>query len=240
MAETGNTLSDASVVRLSKQLRRWEGTPDAPPPDRAQPFQPAGRPNLACILLEDLPNGVTVDAAVLKAETNNETQLVTIFGEPSGGGFKLGWKDTAAATPAYTAEIPWWAAAADMQAALDLVDGLNPGDVVVSLGHRDDTAGTSHFLARWLIEFTGQYAGDDVELLVVQNLLEGVASVSVTPAEIPVDSGRLESVRCLIPLGIPTPLQAGALCHAEWLHGFGYCITAAEPRQLELSDTAYG
>ncbi len=67
-----------------------------------------------------------------------------------------------------------------------------------------------------------------------QSFLEGTAAVEVSPVEIPVDSGRTELVRCLLPLGMPTPAKAGAIGHASWLHGFHYCITALEPRHLDL------
>ena len=160
------------------------------------------------------------------------------MGDPEGGHFRLGFKISQDADPVYTEDLDYRITAADLQAALEKVDGLNPGDIVVSLGYGADSHGEEYFLGRWLIEFTGQYAGNDVELLVSQNSLTGTAEIEIAPVEIPVDSGRTELVRCLLPLGTPTPAKAGAIGHASWLHGFQYCITALEPRHVDL--IAYG
>ena len=61
-----------------------------------------------------------------------------------------------------TDDIPYNAKPEEVQAALEALPSINPGDVEVSLGEST---------GRWLVTFTGQYAGKDMPLMRVTNSL---------------------------------------------------------------------
>lgn len=104
------------------------------------------------------PNGFVPSGTVLAklsnglygpyAAASNELQTVTITGTPTGGTFTLSWDG------ATTAAIAYNAAAAAVQAALEALPNILPGDVTVGGGPGPDTAFT--------VTFGGRYAGTNV------------------------------------------------------------------------------
>ncbi len=216
---------DLPILHASMRAYR-NGSRNLPVGQRAkQP--PAGRPPIVAVLLEDLLSGETADAAVLYLEETNETQMVTISGEITGGFFQLRFRPTEDAADETTLEIPFDATADDMQSALEDLPSINPGDVEVRLGNN---------IGRWFVTFTGQYANRDVPLMGTTNgLTAGLGgAVVVSATTFWDDTGRTERVRNLIPVGHPTPLVAGAMVIALWFPRIGYGVISAECRDFEL------
>ena len=81
----------------------------------------------------------------------NEEQTVTV--NASGGSFKLRFSPWQSEPPEQTPSIAFNAPAASVQAALETLSYIEPGDVSVS----GPAAGP------WAVEFSGQYAATDVE-----------------------------------------------------------------------------
>lgn len=82
------------------------------------------------------------------AGTGNEIQTVTITGSPTGGTFTLTFQGQT------TAGIAYNATAATVQAALEALSNIAPGDVVVTGGPMPGVG--------VVVTFQGQYAGIDV------------------------------------------------------------------------------
>lgn len=179
---------------------------------------PGGRPNIRAILLEDLDNGGDAEAAVTKRQFVSEVQTIDLLGTVDGGDFVLSFEGE------QTAAIDHNATAAELQAILEGLSGINSGDLTVTA-----------YEGRWLVEFTGQFAGEDPpNLAVVSNNLEGgFNTVRVSPLFAWVDAGRTESIHGQIPVGIPTPLQAGIVISAGWFpEAASYGVLNAECRDL--------
>ena len=188
----------------------------AKPPGKKN-FQAAGRPNIRVILLDDLGFGESVEAAVTEPELTNEVQRIQFQGSVSGGRWKIVFDGQT------TEELTPVASAADVKAALEALSNINPGDVTVS-----------GYEGLWVVEFTGQYAGEDVPLMTTTNTLSGDSPrVVVTANTIWNDTGRTETVYAMIPVGSPTPMRAGSVALAHWYHGLGYGVHACEPRDYE-------
>lgn len=95
----------------------------------------------------------------------SEVQTVTITGTPSGGTFTLSFGGETTAAIAYNAN------AAAVQAALEALSNVEPGDIVVS--------GTN---PAFTLTFGGQYTGQNVPALTSTPSLTGGSSPSVTHA----------------------------------------------------------
>ena len=226
MPDSGFLIHEEDVPLLHATMRGFRtGSRNLPPTKRGkQP--PPNRPPIVAVLLEDLPSGENVDAAVLYLEETNETQMVTLKGTITGGFFQLRFRANDEASHEITDDIPWNATAKEVQAALENLSSINPGDVEVSLGKE---------IGRWFVTFTGQYAGRDVPLMGAVNKLGGpLASAVVAATTYWEDTGRTEQVRSLIPTGSPTPLIAGAMVVALWFPRIGYGVISAECRDLNL------
>lgn len=224
---TGYLIHEDDVPLLHGTMRAFRGGSRNLPPTKKGKQPPANRPPIVAVLLEDLPSGQTVEAAVLVLEETHEVQLVTILGTVTGGFFQLRFKPTEDAEYETTGELPYDATPSEVQAALEGLPSLQLGDVEVSLGQG---------MGRWLIAFTGQYADKDVPLLAtIDGLLEGLdGAIVVSATTFLDDTGRNEIVRSLIPVGIPTPLVAGAVVIAIWFPGVGYVAISVECREFDF------
>ena len=115
-----------------------------------------------------------------------------------------------------------------MQAALEELPSINPGDVEVMLGQN---------VGRWFVTFTGQYADKDLPLMGATNgLSSGLGAVVVNATTYLEDTGRTERVRSLIPMGWPTPMVAGAIVIGLWFPRIGYGVISAECRDFQLQE----
>lgn len=179
-------------------------------------FQPGGRPNIRVILLDDLVFGDSVEAAVTEPEPSNEIQRIQFRGSVTGGFWRITFNGE------MTGDIAHNANALTVRQALESLSNINPGDVLV-FGYE----------GLWVVEFTGQYAADNVPLMSIINGLSGDAPWAIVTANtIWNDTGRTESVYGMIPTGSPTPMKAGSVALAQWYHGLGYGVHACEPRDF--------
>lgn len=96
----------------------------------------------------------------------NEVQVITITGGPTGGTFTLTYGGQT------TAAIPYNAAAGAVQAALEALSNIAPGDVTVT-----GAAG-----GPYTITFTGTLAGTNVAQITATASLTGGTSPAITPA----------------------------------------------------------
>lgn len=103
----------------------------------------------------------------------NEAQTVTVTGTPTGGALKLTF------SAQQTADIPFNSIASVVQAALEALSNINPGDVVVTGGPGPGTP--------WVVTFAGQYQNTDVPQMTVSNTFTGGSSpaAAVTTTQVP-------------------------------------------------------
>jgi hypothetical protein len=223
---SGYLIHEDDVPLLHGTMRAFRGGSRNPPPTKKGKQPPPNRPPIVAVLLEDLRTGETAEAAVLYAEETNETQMVTIKGTITGGSFKLRFRPKENVPEQTTEDISFNAKPEEVQAALEALPSINPGDVEVSLGEST---------GRWFVTFTGQYAGRDMPLMQVTNTLASpLGGAIVTATTYWEDTGRTERIRSLLPAGTPTPLVAGAMVVALWFPRIGYGVISAECRDLDV------
>jgi len=226
MPDSGSLIHDDDVPLLHATMRSFRNGSRNLPPTKPGKQPPPGRPPIVAVLLEDLPSGETADAAVLYLEESNETQLVTIKGTIVGGSFQLRFRTEEDASEESTDDIAFDATAEEVQAALEALPSINPGDVEVSLGEST---------SRWFVTFTGQYARRDIPLLRVTHSLDSdLGGMIVTATTYWEDTGRTERLRSILPTGTPTPLRVGNMVVALWFPRVGYGVISAECRDLNL------
>lgn len=228
--EEGYLVSATDLKRLETMLQAYERGELGPVRTKPPRSQAAGRPDIVVILLDSVNSGQEVQAAVLEDVTTNETQTITAYGQPTGGYFRLGFKPDPTATVEWTAHIdPLKDDAETIQDKLTALDSLAQGDVIVNFGLVTTPDETQHLPGRWLVTFTGRYAGVDVQQLQVDDHVND-AELEVDSVSILEDTGRVETVREVLGVGIPTPIRAGARAICHWVHGIGYCIGPVEAR----------
>jgi len=218
-----HTITDGDWPAFRRLLTTFNagGLTNSPPAGRRPPAGP--RPPIRAILLDDLEAGGSVEAAITRRELSNAIQYVSIQGDVIGGTFTLTFEGET------TAALDPDATAAEMLAALEALDNINPGDVVVEA-----------YPGRWVVAFTGQYAATDVSLMSAANSLTGNTpnAIEITAAYVWEDTGRTETVFELIPVGDPTPLVGGAVVVAIFFpEGACYGVIAAEPRDITVSES---
>ena len=216
----GNNFDKASARRIETTVLKSERQGTVRPTKRPR-GTPRSRPPIWAILLEDLESGMTADVTVLRKITTHEIQHVKLRGEPNGGTFKLSF-DPDGSSLETTAAIEWDATADELKAALVALDAFSDDDLEVG-----DLPGL------WLVEFIGKYAGIDVPLMTVaDDSVNGFAQLVVIAGSQWEDTGEVEIVEVVLPLGSPTPLVAGAMVAADFYSGAGYCVKAAECRNF--------
>lgn len=195
-------------------------------------FSSAERPPIIAVLLDALEAGRSVPAAVLAVRSINEIQVITAYGVPSGGYFRVGFKLSETSETEWTPFFyPMLESAAVLQKYLSDLPSVGHGNVEVTLGLVTLPDGTAHNAWRWNVVWCGRYAGVDMQMLELDQFLVGAGLLVATnnPLE---DTGRVEMIREVIGVPSPTPLRAGARCMALWYHGVGYCIHACEARDF--------
>lgn len=102
-------------------------------------------------------------------DSDNEIQTVTITGTPTGGTFTLTWDGET------TGNIAYNAAAATVETAFEALTSVGAGNGTVT----GDAGGP------WTVEFTGDLAGENRDLIVADGaLLSGGTSPDVTVAQV--------------------------------------------------------
>lgn len=226
----GVKLTEFSAQRLETQLLRAEGGAFDNSPKRAT-RKPRREPTPRVVMmLEDCESGGRAEAAILVEIESTETQLVEIDGSPLSGTFKLQFDE------ATTATLDYNITAEDLQAALEDLDNINPGDVLVELGPGSESG--DDVLYRWLVHFTGQFEGEDVpELVPVEVSIRGQGAFSIVNEEVNVrsqpdveDTGDTLNALCVVPLPPGMRIYAGNLGVVLSIPTFGYCLIAVECR----------
>lgn len=189
------------------------------------------------VLLDTLEAGETVKAAVLQPrKANNETQIITAMGTPTGGYMRLGYRPSLTAPTEWTPLIyPLVDDASVIQRYLGELPSLASTEVVVGLGKK--IVGTAPNQEtknpwRWFVTFKGRYGGGvDVQPLQVDDFfIDSYCLVqSITTWE---DSYRIVDVHEVIGVPTPSPLRKGAKAWVRWKRNFGYCLIAAEARDF--------
>lgn len=215
-------------------LESWRRNPKGPivPPGSVQGDNRGDRPPIIVALLDPLERGQSVYGVVLTKRSTNSIQVVTAYGEVVGGEFRLGFKTSATADPEWTPFIdPLVDSAQVIQKYLSDLRSVGVGNVEVTLGLITTTDFVEHNLWRWEITFCGDFAGHDVEVLEVEDNLEGAGLIVLAdnPLE---DTGRLELIHEVLGVPNPSPLRAGARLIAVWHHGIGYIPVACEVRDF--------
>ena len=227
--------TNAAADQIQQVVRDFKRNPPDP---RTMGRPPASgvRANCVGILLADLPNRGKADMAIINLISDSTIQEVKLLGSGiSAGTFTLGFKGQV--TPA----LPWNCSATAMQAALEKLSTIGKRNVSVSLGQNDYTNADNvpsttqaEFPGIWLVSFIGVFAGrTDTPLLDVVNSVAGTSpTVMVSETTHWADSGSVETANCVIPVGTPTPMRAGAVVACGWFPGVGYGVLACEPRQF--------
>lgn len=120
----------------------------------------------------------------------NEQQTVTLTGTPTGGTFTLTYSGQT------TSAIAYDASAATVDAALEALSNIDPGDVTVT-----GSAG-----GPWTVEFTGALAGTNVDAMTASGAsLTGGSGQTHTVTEITASAGpnHWDSSLNWIPAGVP-------------------------------------
>lgn len=220
MVEQGNTFDDSSTRRISRSVRFTERMPPMPPRTPPPPRQPAGRPPIRAVLLEDLNSNGTAEVAVLDWVPDNDVQAAKLIGSVDGGTFKITYNGTVAVpVTEETTDIAFDANGPDVLAALVALPSLTVRTVKVD-----------GFPGLWFIQFLGQPIGSVASLTLDDTNLTGGNFGAAIIGEHWEDSGRPETVFATIPVGPPTPMRAGAIVVAIWITGARYCVIAVEPR----------
>eukprot|EP00913_Durusdinium_trenchii_P005642 g5260.t1 len=209
---TGTILIAGGEIIMDEASRRRGGTPRQSVRRTVMP-----RPPIFGILLSDLESGLTAEVSVLEKVTTHEIQHVKLRGLPTGGTFQLAFDPPGDGANETTAAIAYDATAAELKAALVALDAFEERDLQVT-----------RFPGLWLVEFIGQYADVDVPLLTVaDDSVDGFAELIAIAGSQWEDTGVVETVEAVIPVGSPTPLVAGAMVAADWYSGAGYATCAA-------------
>lgn len=231
--------TERAVLDFERRLKR--------PPVVDHPRGPQMRPPFRGILLEDLVDEGKADCAVTTEDLTTFIQEVKIEGDVTGGTFTLAFKGQT------TDKLPFNATAAQMQAALENLSTVGKGNVLVRLGkmifadsdgNGDPVTGQSTASpGLWLVEFVGTFAQLPTAppLMTVGNSLvyaqnpRGLQNLLVDQTTHFVDTGAIETVKALTPVGTPTPMRLGAVVTAIWFPGIGYGVMTCEGREFSQS-----
>jgi hypothetical protein len=129
-----------------------------------------------------------------------------------------------------------------MQTALNKLSTIGTNGVTVTLGNQSyantNTAKeTTENPGLWLVSFTGRQFVDLANpplLTVTTNFTGSGPGLSISETTHWGDTGRVETVSAIIPVGTPTPMRAGAVVACVYFPGVGYGVVACEPRYFGL------
>jgi hypothetical protein len=145
----------------------------------------------------------SADNSVLRASGggtggSDADEVQTLKVEATGGTFTLAWEGQK------TSKIKWNASAAEVQAALEALENINPGDVTVTGGPGDEK-GTKLYE----VTFGGRYENTDVAELTAEDELTGDAE-KVTVATKTAGAGSSDVA---MPLGVIDEIDATRTPH---------------------------
>ena len=247
----GNTdpayLTQELALELRDLLRAQKRAPAAPP---ALEHRLDGRPPMVGILLQDLPSEGKADCAVIHKIDAPQTQRLSLLGNfypaPGPAHFTLSFKGQKTGPLFSTIN------AADLQKALEGLSTIGVGNVKVTVGAQPSATTpptpSGQTLIEvpgvWIVQFVGTFLQTTdtpppaIPLLVAGDLGGGFGPfIVVDAASVWADTGRIETVNAVIPVGTPTPMRAGAQVGCVWFRGLGYGVLACEAR--EFSTTLY-
>jgi hypothetical protein len=166
--------------------------------------------------------------------STSEVQQIEIDGDPAGGTFTLGFKGQT------TTPLPFNCTPDQMEAALVALSTIGPNNVSVSLGKQsyvnDDTqTASTDFPGVWLVTFQGMFtSGASPQPPPLLTPTSSISGINVIVAETShwVDTGHVETVSAVIPVGSPTPMVAGAAVACVFFLGLGYGVIACECRDF--------
>lgn len=202
-----------------------------PPADLDRPRDDQ-RPPIIFALLDGLNCGGTAMGAVLTQRSTNEKQIISAYGQPTGGTFKVGFVKSAGLDPEWTPLFyPAIDTAATLQKYLSACPSVGVGNVEVTLGLITTADRSQHNTWRWIITWCGKFAGLDVPM--VQIDYDTVGAALLVTANNPLeDTGRVELIHEVIGVPDPSPLRAGARGIAIWHYGIGYIPVSIEIRDF--------
>ena len=127
------------------------------------------------------------------------------------------------------------ATASQVHKALSQIAGVKSDSFTVKLGTVQETSGdsTSIYLPfRWFIEFDPAKWEREPTLGT-----SGAFSIfRARSSKTLYTPNSFLDVKCVIPIGHPVTLKAGAIAAVSWYWGFGYGITGVEPRLFDCED----
>lgn len=200
------------------------------PPAELESLRDEYRPPIIAALLDPLECGSSALAAVLNKLSLNNIQVITAYGQPGGGHFRLGYRASSGASTVWT---PLFYPMVDDAQKLQryLMDIVGAGNVEVSLGLITLPDQTTHNTWRWHIRFGGALAGQEIPLLQVEDVLTG--SALLVQANNPLEAtGEVEEIFEVVGVPNPTPLRAGCRILAQWHSGIGYVPYVCEIRDF--------
>lgn len=218
--------------RMADDWQRRPKGPGAPAPSLADPRND-WNPPIVAVLLDALDAGQSVLAEVLALRSYNQIQVITAYGQPNGGYFRVGFTLTGQpGSEVFTPLVyPMMDGPDVLQKYLSAIPAIGNGNVEVTLGLKTTDDTIKHNTWRWLVVFCGKFSGQKLPRLKVEDALTGGGLIvqSVNPLE---TTGRLETIHEVLGVTTPSPLRAGARCMASWISGIGYCIHACEVRDF--------
>ncbi len=226
-------MADNDPVFLTRDAARRTGLCVRDFERRPKPPRPGSRirgtdgPPIRGILLEDLVNEGTADCAVTVKVSSPALQKISVLGKPStGSNFTLSFKGQT------TANISIRATAADVKAALELLTTIGVNNTSVALGETPATIDEPEFIPGvWLVSFVGTFLTRDPSTIpLLTTSVSGSLWAVISQVEQWADSGEVEMVTAMTPVGSPTPMRAGAVVTAIQFPGIGYGVMTCEPR----------
>jgi hypothetical protein len=226
----GVLLTQDAATRTKAAVLAYERTPARAREGRRNRNH-APLPPIRGVLLQDLATEGVADCAITTKVSSPAAQEIEIVGGQNHASdtFRVSFKGQTS-TP-----ISTWASAADMQAALEAMETIGKGNVAVSLGVTPAEAGRpQENPGIWLVEFIGAFLSRDpatTDLLTTNSSSNNLWAI-VTAKTTWADSGSVVQVHDILPVGVPTPMRAGAVVAAIHYPTVGYGVIACEARQF--------
>lgn len=219
MPDQGIALNRDAFERTKRAVWKSEAQPATLPGDStSETMRPHQRPPIRVVFLEDMPERGAATAAVCRFEGIHDVQEIRLFGEVDAAATL-----TITFNGETTAPFSANADAATVQAALEALDGVEAGDIIVD-----------KYPGSFILEFKRLFAADAPDLVTITKAGFSVAGGVEVKRDVWVDSGQVESIRQMLPVGSPTPIVAGAAGLAVWYHRAGYGLHALECRDFSL------
>jgi VCBS repeat-containing protein len=125
----------------------------------------------------------TNDSQFFITEERNESQFITLTGNPTGGTFTLTYFDQVTPAITFSNSANFTTIASSIQAALEGLTRIGAGNVVVTHDPARNQQGQITENRRWKVEFTGALAHQEVVNLTAADNLTGGTSPAVSITE---------------------------------------------------------